>query len=123
MSRDVKADWRPFARAVRAKIESDIEREGALAAERRAGVLPKVARALIEARRAGLCGDAWLFGSYAWGAPGERSDVDLLVEEARDPDAIASVVGGACGLDVHVVERERAPASLVKRALAEGRRM
>ncbi|HVZ73047.1 MAG TPA: nucleotidyltransferase domain-containing protein [Polyangia bacterium] len=80
-------------------------------------------RAAIErARDQGLCGRAWLFGSYAWGEPGERSDVDILVEGEGSVDtiAIASVIGRACRLDVHVIDAAEAPVMLRERVLSEG---
>ena len=77
--------------------------------------------ALAMARRDGLCAAAWRFGSYAWRRPGERSDVDLLVDGCRDPDELAAILAAACGRDVHVVRREAAPDSLVTRALSDGK--
>jgi predicted nucleotidyltransferase len=109
-----------FRRAVDAKIRTDLEREEALAASLRQEVVPAVRRGLREARRQGLCARAWLFGSYAWGKPSERSDVDLLVESSSDRMLVAAVVSEACGRDVHVVALERAPESLRERARAEG---
>lgn len=111
---------RAFGRAVRAHFEKEIAKEHEQAEARRAAVLPKVRAALEQARADGLCGGAWLFGSYAWGEPGERSDVDLLVEGCADPFVVASLVGRACGLDVHVIAMSGAPPSLKERALAEG---
>ncbi|HVU51470.1 MAG TPA: nucleotidyltransferase domain-containing protein [Polyangia bacterium] len=61
-----------------------------------------------------------MFGSYAWGEPGERSDVDVFVEGRTDTMAIASIVGRACGVDVHVIDAAEAPESLKARVLAEG---
>ncbi len=109
-----------FARTVREKIAQDVERERVAAEKARAGVARAAREAIGEARRRGLCGRAWLFGSFAWGQPGERSDVDVLVEAARDPDAVAALLGEACGRDVHVLRRETAPEALVARALSEG---
>lgn len=113
--------WSDFARVVRAKIARDLVREDERAEELRAVVLPAVAGALSRARRGGLCGAAWVFGSYAWGRPGERSDVDLLVEDCRDPDGLAASVASACERDVHVVTRSAAPVTLVARVLADGK--
>lgn len=114
---------RDFARAVRAKIERDLESERRASSERRARVLAQVERGLAQARREGLCAEAWLFGSYAWGEPGERSDVGLLVAGARDPDLVAAIIGESCECELHVVQRQRAPEPLVRRALESGRRM
>jgi predicted nucleotidyltransferase len=111
---------RAFREAVRAKIARDVEAEAAAATERKQRVRAAVERGLVQARSEGLLGAAWLFGSYAWGQPGERSDVDLLVEGCRDPLLVAGVVGQITGTDVHVVCVEEAPQSLRERALAEG---
>jgi predicted nucleotidyltransferase len=111
---------RAFGRAVRAHFEKEVAQEREQAEARRAAVLPKVRAALARARTEGLCGGAWLFGSYAWGEPGERSDVDLLVEGCADPIAVASLVGRGCGLDVHVIRMSDAPASLRERVRDEG---
>lgn len=111
---------RAFREAVRAKIARDLEAERAQAAERRSRVLPLIARGLQDARGRGLCGAAWLFGSYAAGEPSERSDVDLLVEGCSDPTLLAAVVGRQTGTDVHVIDMAEAPASLRERVLAEG---
>jgi predicted nucleotidyltransferase len=111
---------RAFGRAVRAHFEEEVAKEREQAEARRAAVLPKVRAALERARVEGLCTGAWLFGSYAWGEPGERSDVDLLVEGCADPIAVASVVGRGCGLDVHVIRMPDAPPSLTERARDEG---
>jgi predicted nucleotidyltransferase len=109
-----------FHRAMRRHFEAQIASERAAAAARRTRVLALVREGLARARAQGLCGAAWLFGSYAWGEPGERSDVDLFVEGRSDTIAIASVVGRACGLDVHVVDSKEAPESLRARVAAEG---
>jgi hypothetical protein len=109
-----------FRRAVRLHFEGQIAREGEESEARRAMVIPLVRQGVTTARHQGLCGRAWLFGSYAWGQPGERSDVDILVEGCGDPWAVASLVGRACGRDVHAVDWSDAPESLRLRACAEG---
>ena len=111
---------RAFRAAIRTKIERDLERERDASVALRAQVLPAVKRGLAEARVEGLCARAWLFGSFAWGDPGARSDVDLIVEGCADPFLLAAVVGRACERDVHVIPLEAAPESLRRRALAEG---
>jgi predicted nucleotidyltransferase len=111
---------RAFGRAVRAHFEQEVAKELEQAEARRKVVLPCLRSALADARSQGLCGDAWLFGSYAWGRPGERSDIDLLVDGCADPFVVASVVGRACGLDVHVIELTEAPVSLKERVRADG---
>jgi predicted nucleotidyltransferase len=111
---------RAFGRAVRVHFEEELAREGEQAAARRAAVLPLVRAAIERARADGLCGGAWLFGSYAWGEPGERSDIDLLVDSCADPFLVASLVGRACGRDVHVIEMADAPSSLKQRVREDG---
>ena len=111
---------RAFGRAVRAHFEEELAKERGQAEVRRAAVLPGVRAALERARTEGLCGDAWLFGSYAWGEPGERSDIDLLVDRCADPFMVASLVGRACGRDVHVIEMSEAPPSLKMRVREDG---
>ncbi len=111
---------RAFARAVRAHFEEEVAREHKEAEARREEVLSQVRGAIARARAEGLCGGAWLFGSYAWGQPAERSDIDLLVDGCSDPFVVASLVGRACGRDVHVVEMGEAPLSLKERARRDG---
>ncbi|MES1171741.1 MAG: nucleotidyltransferase domain-containing protein [Bacteroidota bacterium] len=109
-----------FRRAVRRHFEGQVALEREAAEARKAAVLPTVLDSIARARDEGLCERAWLFGSYAWGQPGTRSDVDILVDGCRDPFAVASLVGRACGLDVHVVDWTEAPTSLRDRVLGEG---
>ncbi|HEV8325455.1 MAG TPA: nucleotidyltransferase domain-containing protein [Myxococcota bacterium] len=113
--------WAVFREAVRRKIARDLEQEGAAAESLRARVLPAVARALAEARAQGLCGEAWLFGSFVWDTPTERSDVDVLVAGCDDAMGLAADVGKAAGCDVHVVRLETAEAGLRERVLRDGR--
>jgi predicted nucleotidyltransferase len=109
-----------FRRAVLRHFEEEVSRERIAAGARKATVLPRVREAIAQARAQRLCGAAWLFGSYAWGEPGERSDVDIMVKDAADTFAIASLIGRACGIDVHVVDAAEAPESLSRRVLTEG---
>ena len=111
---------RAFGRAVRAHFEQELVRERGQAESRRAAVLPQVRAAVERARADRLCGRAWLFGSYAWGEPGERSDIDLLVDNCADPFMVASLVGRACRRDVHVIEMAEAPSSLKQRGREDG---
>lgn len=111
---------RALHHAVRRHLEQEIAQERAVAAARKVAVVPRVREGIAKARAEGLCRAAWLFGSYAWGEPGERSDVDVFVEGRADTMAIASIVGRACGLDVHVVDGAEAPESLKARVAAEG---
>jgi hypothetical protein len=85
--------WAVFREAVRRKIARDLEEESAAGAALRRRVLPAVARAVAEARAQGRCREAWLFGSYVWDTPRERSDVDLLVAGCDDAMELAGDVG------------------------------
>lgn len=80
---------RAFGRAVRAHFEDEVAREREQASTRRAEVLPKVRAGLARARAEGLCGNAWLFGSYAWGEPGERFGAVRACERVRGRTAFA----------------------------------
>jgi predicted nucleotidyltransferase len=111
---------RALRERARATIAADVQRERAASEALQARVLPEVRRGVDEARGEGLCRRAWLFGSFAWGLPADRSDVDLLVEGCPDPFLLAAVVSRRCGRDVHAVELERAPESLRSRVLADG---
>jgi predicted nucleotidyltransferase len=97
-----------------------LAQEQAHSAHLRSRVVPLVQQALVDARGAALCGRVWLFGSYAWGEPTERSDVDLLAEDCPDPDRLAAVVARRTGTDVHVVPNEDAAETLRLRAHQEG---
>lgn len=114
-------DFATLRRRALEVIESDLAREAEQAEVLRNIVVPVVVEALAKARREGRCERAWLFGSFAWGRPNERSDIDLLVEGCDDPDALAAEVWRRVERAVHVVALERAPESLVRRVLAEGR--
>ncbi len=109
-----------FGRAVRRRFEDEIARERAASQARRDAVIPAVRAGVAQARAEHACGRAWLFGSYAWGQPGERSDVDVLAEDCPDPFMVASIIGRAAGLDAHVIERSEAPPSLIERAIKDG---
>jgi predicted nucleotidyltransferase len=109
-----------FRRRVLEVIQADLDREAAEAEALRAELLPKVGEAVRAARAGGRCGRVWLFGSFAWGRPGGRSDVDLLVEGCADPDALAAEIWRAVDRPVHVLQAPEAPESLVERARREG---
>jgi predicted nucleotidyltransferase len=113
-------DFSTFRRRVIANIEADLAREDEEAESLRAEVVPLVAESVAAAREAGRCGKAWLFGSFAWGRPTERSDVDLLVTDCKSPDGLAAEVWRRVERPVHVVPLESAAASLVQRVLSEG---
>ena len=109
-----------FRERVLAGIREQLARESASAETRRAEVVPIVFSAIARARSEGRCGRAWLFGSFAWGSPQERSDVDVLVEGCAEPDSLAGEIWRVADRPVHVVEIERAAPSLVERVLSEG---
>jgi predicted nucleotidyltransferase len=109
-----------FRRTVRHHFEEQIAREHEAAENLRAAVVPLTKQSIARVRGEGLCGRAWLFGSYAWGQPGDRSDVDILVEGCQDPFMLASRIGRACGRDVHVVAWSDAPEALRRRVSDEG---
>ena len=111
---------RTARRTALAHAQRQIDAEAAAADDLRTSVLPRLRAAIAEARAERSIGRAWLFGSFAWGLPTDRSDVDLLVESRGDPLGLAGHLGGAVGRDAHVIPLERAPESLVARALAEG---
>jgi predicted nucleotidyltransferase len=109
-----------FRCAVLRHFEQQVLREGEEAEARKSAIVPLVRQSIARARDEGLCQRAWLFGSYAWGRPGERSDVDILVDGCTDTFRMASLVGRACARDVHVVDWSDAPESLRQRVSAEG---
>lgn len=124
MSREtLPTDWTVFRDAVRAQLQRDLEAERARARERERRVRPLLARAIEQGRSQGQCTEAWLFGSYAWGMPTERSDLDILAAGCRDPVALAVTLGELTGLDAHVVSLEKCEPSLLARVLAEGLRL
>lgn len=111
-----------FRRAVDAQIDRELAEEAAVATRLRNRVLPLLRDAVREARTAGMCGDVWLFGSYAWGAPREDSDVDLLVDDLRvTPEALAEFVSQRIDLwGVDVVRSRTSLVELAERARSEG---
>jgi predicted nucleotidyltransferase len=109
-----------FREAVVKKIRRDLADDDRRAESLRAAVLPKLRRVLAGARARAECRRAWLFGSYAWGKPNERSDVDVMVEGCAEPFRLAAEVAKACNVEVDIVELERAAESLRDRALREG---
>ena len=120
-SLDIETEtWQSFARAVRSRIEQDLERERATADALRARVVPAVQLAVDRARSSELCCRAWLYGSYARGRPTGRSDVDLLVEGCPDPMRVATMITDGCGLQAHVVTMEQAPETLRRAAMEQG---
>lgn len=72
-----------FRQRVRETVTRDLEREDAEAEALRLDVVDKLRAAIAAERERGECAEAWLFGSFAWGRPVERSDVDVLVKGCR----------------------------------------
>jgi predicted nucleotidyltransferase len=107
-----------FRRRVDEVIARGLEEEQRAAELLRNSVLAAIRPAIEAARAEGLCGKVWLFGSFAWGSPGERSDVDLLVE--GDDAEVGWRVSRVCPREVHVLRTKDAPASLLSRVLADG---
>lgn len=109
-----------FRQRVRETVTRDLEREDAAAEALRLDVVAKVRAAIAAERDRAECAEAWLFGSFAWGRPGERSDVDVLVKGCRNPDGLAGRLWAACGRPAHVLDLATAPPGLVERVMAEG---
>jgi len=109
-----------FRAAVLRQIRKELAEEELQAETLKRQVLPHLRSAVGQARAAGECGRAWLFGSFAWSKPTGASDVDLLVDACPEPFRLAGELARVCGRDVHVVPLESAPTSLRERALAEG---
>lgn len=106
---------------MRAHGARELDREREESAALVARTLPLLEGAVARARAAGMCGRAWLFGSFADGFPSERSDIDLLLEDCPEPFQVAAIVADACGREVHAVPFGSAPESLRERVLATGR--
>jgi predicted nucleotidyltransferase len=107
-------------RAVRAEVERQLADEDRRANELRESVMSRLPATLARLRERGLLERAWIFGSYAWGTPTEQSDLDLLIESDRDALEIATLVSAELRIDVHAIDRRRAPQSLVARVDGEG---
>ena len=108
-----------FRRAVRANIQRTLVEPSADIEASRAEVLNQLAAVMAEARQRGFCGQVWLFGSFAWGWPGERSDIDLIIE-GDGADELASQVWRICNRPVHSLSLSQAPPSLRERVLRKG---
>lgn len=111
---------RAFRQRVRETMARELERERSGAEALRSDVLGKLREAIGAERVRGECAEVWLFGSFAWGTPTDRSDVDLLVKGCKNPDGLAGRLWLACGRPAHVLDFATAPQSLVDRAVAEG---
>jgi predicted nucleotidyltransferase len=109
---------RAFRLRVDEKILADLAAEERTAQTLRQEVLASLGRAVQRAREDGWRGRVWLFGSFAWGQPNERSDIDLLVE--GDERTLARRVSELVRREVHALKLAEAPASLKERVLADG---
>jgi predicted nucleotidyltransferase len=109
-----------FREAVLAKIRRDLAEEDRHAASLRESMLPRLKKVIRLARKRGACRRAWLFGSFAWGKPTDRSDVNLLAEDCPDPFRLASTAAKVCDRDFLVVDLKDAPDTLRERVLADG---
>ena len=107
-----------FRDAVRRKIRADLDAEAAVSARLRAERIPQIREVVAGARAEGVCTRVWLFGSYAWGAPTEASDVDVLVE--GDADEVAWRLTRSLGCEVDAWRLTDAPASLAARPMSDG---
>lgn len=108
-----------FRKAVRANIQRALLEPRAEVEACRAEVLSQLAEVMASARKRGFCGRAWLFGSFAWGWPGVRSDIDLIID-GEGADEIASQVWQKCNRPVHSLSLADAPSSLRERVLRKG---
>ena len=81
-----------------------------------------IARAL---REEGLVECAWLIGSLAWGEPGARSDVDVVLRGCAVSAVSAAWrrLGDALDLPVDVLRFEELTPSFQRRVLDEGIRL
>ena len=114
-------DARLFRDSVLRKIRADVAAEAARAEALRAEVAPRLGAIVAAARADGVCGEVWLFGSFASGAPRDASDVDILV--AGNADELAWRIGSALGRRVDAWRLEEAPEGLVTRARDTGVRL
>lgn len=119
---DAHAELLEAARArVRANVEAQLARENAIAQTLQARNIPRVVEAIAEARIAGeVSGRVWLIGSYAWGQPDARSDIDLLVETCPNRFALMKRVEDAVRLDVDVILVDEAAPRLLLHLQREG---
>lgn len=121
MELDASDLMRAMRERIRRRIEADLAREEDEGEALRRRLLPVIRAAVDRARAAALfAGRGWLIGSYAWGVPTGGSDVDLVVEHCDDRLALASMVGDATGLDVHVMRLKDAAPVLLPHILSEG---
>lgn len=104
------------ARVSQSRAEAEARRAGAVDAAR------AVCRELV---REAAIGEAWLIGSAAWGAFGERSDLDIVVRGLASGDAVAlsDRLAGCARVDVDLLRWEELDESFRSRILALGERL
>src|SRR5690606_5986689 len=100
------------------RIRAELAAEEALAELARVEVLPRLREIVAAARADGVCGEVWLFGSFACGRPGTDSDLDLLVD--GDADELAWRISRELLRAVDAWRLDDAPPSLIARARSEG---
>jgi predicted nucleotidyltransferase len=106
---------------VRANVEAQLARENAIADTLTARNVPSVRKAIAEARNAGeVSGRVWLIGSYAWGQPDARSEIDLLMETCPNRFGMMQRIEDAVGLDVDVILVDEADPRLLPHLQREG---
>jgi predicted nucleotidyltransferase len=72
-------------------------------------------------RNAGeVSGRVWLIGSYAWGQPDARSDIDLLMETCPNRFGMMQRIEDPVGLDVDVILVDEADPRLLPHLQREG---
>jgi len=109
-----------FRRRVDACIAQQLQREEGRAETLRGAVLQAVREGVAQARRQGCRARIWVFGSFAWGRPAVRSDVDLLVETQSEVERVAQAVAAHCSRPLHVLAADRADRTLMARVMTEG---
>lgn len=109
-----------FAARITERFATQAETERLASEGRRSKVHETLRTTFASERAAGLSGGVSLFGSYAWGSPTESSDIDLLVDDEIDPDALCEAIERHIKLPIHVVRRCRADAGLIARVMRDG---
>lgn len=104
------------ARVVRSRARAEARRAGAVDAAR------AVCRELV---REGAIGEAWLIGSAAWGAFGDRSDIDIVVRGLASGDAVSlsDRLADRARIEVDLLRWEELHETFRSRILAEGERL
>lgn len=100
-------------------------RSRAEAEERRAKAVDAARAVCRELVGDGAIVEAWLIGSAAWGAFGERSDLDVVVRGLRSEDAVALAdrLAERAGIEVDLLRWEELDESFRTRILAAGEKL